>query len=134
MAGAFAVILSVIVRWLRAGAAWGMVDQGVATADILRELTGILTRDDLQDAFGPARMQDGLYPVTRRDVLKNKTALGYLLGDRWLDGGSMLIAVVCLLPVWPLWEARPWLETLLLFAGAYQIAGWVAATTLVGRR
>lgn len=133
-AGAFAVILSVIVRWIRSGAAWGAVDEGFATADVLRELTGVLTRDDLQEAFGPARLQDGVYPVTRAEVMRRRTAIGYLLGDRWFDGGSMAIAVLCLLPIWPLWGTRPWAETLLMFAGVYQIAGWVAATMLIGRK
>ena len=55
---------------------------------------------------------------------------GYL----WLDGGSMMIALVAILPVWPVWGTRVWLDMLLVFAGLYQLAGWLAATRLIGRR
>ena len=39
-------------------------------------------------------MQDGVFAVTRAEVRSQKTSIGYLLGDRWLDGGSAGIAVV----------------------------------------
>ncbi len=133
-AGAIAILLSVIVRWIRSGASWGAIDDGLATADILRDVTGILGRDKLQEVFGPARLQDGIFPVTRMEVKRQRTALGYLFGDRFLDGASAIIAIIALLPIWPLWGTRPWVETLLLIAGLYQIAGWLAATLLIGRR
>jgi hypothetical protein len=41
------------------------------------------------------------------------------------------VALVTLLPIWPLWNTRQWLDTLLIFAGAYQAAGWIAAFRLV---
>ena len=87
-AAACAILLSVVIRWIRSGASWDAVDEGRATADVLRDLTGILDFDSLQETFGPPRLEDGIFPVTRREVLRQRTGLGYLFGDRWLDGGS----------------------------------------------
>jgi hypothetical protein len=133
-AAAIAIILSVIVRWIRSGASWQAIDEGRATADILRDITGILDFEKLQDAFGPPRLEDGVFPVTHFEVKQQRTSLGYLMGDKWLDGGSMVIALVAILPVWPVWGTRVWLDVLLVFAGLYQVAGWLAATRLIGRR
>jgi hypothetical protein len=133
-AAAIAIILSVIVRWIRSGAAWQAVEEGRATADVLRELTGIMERDQLQEAFGPPRLEDGVFPVTEREVLRQRNTVGYLLGDKWLDGGSLLAALIALLPIWPVWGTRPWLDMLLTFVGLYQVAGWAVATRLIGRR
>lgn len=131
---AIAILLSVIVRWIRSGASWQAVDEGQATAEHLRDITGIMDYDKLQEAFGPPRLQDRVFPVTRAEVKRRRNGLGYLLGDRVFDGGSALIAAVALLPIWPLWGTRVWMDTLLVFAGVYQLAGWVAATFLFGRR
>jgi hypothetical protein len=133
-AAAFAILISVIVRWIRSGASWQAIEEGRATADILRDLTGILEFDKLQDAFGPPRLEDGVFPVTRREVLRQRTGMGYLMGDRWLDGGCAVIALVSLMPVWPVWGTTAWLDTLLVFAMSYQVAGWLAAMRLIGRR
>lgn len=133
-AAAVAIILSVIIRWIRSGASWQAVEEGRATADVLRELTGLMTLEQLQEAFGPPRLEDGVFPVTQQEVLRQRTSVGYLLGDKWLDRGSVLIALVTLLPIWPVWGTRPWLDMLLAFAGIYQIAGWAVATRLIGRR
>src|SRR5262245_1966288 len=133
-AAAIAVILSVIVRWIRSGASWQAVEEGRATADILRDITGILPFDKLQEAFGPPRLEYGVFPVSLNEVKRQRTVLGYLLGDKWLDGGSLAIALVVLLPLWPTWGTRVWLDTLLTFAVLYQVAGWAAATQLIGRR
>lgn len=132
-AAAFAILISVIVRWIRSGASWQAIEDGRATAEILRDVTGIMEYDRLQDAFGPPRLEDGVFPVTRREVLRERTGLGYLMGDRWLDGGCALIALVSLMPIWPVWGTRAWLDTLLIFAGSYQVAGWLAAMRLIGR-
>jgi hypothetical protein len=134
MAVAFAILLSVVIRWLRNDSSWLAIEEGRATADTLRDLTGILEYDNLQEAFGPPRLQDGVFPVTKREVLKRRTGLGYLFGDRWLDGASALVAAVTLLPIWPLWSTWQWLETLLMFAALYQVAGWVAVLRLVKKR
>jgi hypothetical protein len=133
-AAAIAIILSVIVRWIRSGASWQAVEEGRARAAELRDITGIVEFDKLQEAFGPPRLEDGVFPVTEREVLRQRTGFGYLMGDKWLDGGSLLIAAVSLLPLWPAWGTRVWLDTLLMFAGIYQILGWVAASRLIGRR
>src|SRR5690606_35671144 len=130
---AVAILLSVIVRWIRSGASWQAIEEGPATADILRDITGILEFDRLQEVFGPPRLEDGVFPVTTQEVQRQKTATGYLLGGRWLDGGSAVIALVALLPIWPIWGTRIWLDTLLIFAVLYQAAGWLAATRLIGR-
>ena len=134
LAAAFAIILSVVIRSIRGGASWQQVDEGNATADTLRDLTGILKFDDLQQTFGPPRLEDGIFPVTRSEVRRARTGLGYLFGDRWLDGASAVVALVTLLPIWPLWNTRQWLDTLLIFAGCYQAAGWFAAMRLVRSR
>lgn len=134
MAVAFAILLSVVIRWLRNDSSWLAIEEGRATADTLRDLTGILEYDNLQEAFGPPRLQDGVFPVTKREVLKQRTGLGYLFGDRWLDGASALMAAVTLMPIWPLWSTWQWLETLLMFAALYQVAGWVAVLRLVKKR
>ncbi len=133
-AAAIAILLSVLVRYIRSGASWDAVDQGRATAEYLRDLTGIMKLEDLQEAFGPPRLEDGVFPVTRAEVARNKTGLGYLLGDRWLDGGSALIALIVLLPIWPVWDTNWILNILLSFAGLYQTAGWIASTRFLGRR
>ena len=133
-AAAVAILLSVIVRWIRTGASWQAVDEGRATAGDLRDITGILDFEKLQDAFGAPRLEDGVFPVTHMEVKRQRTGLGYLMGDKWLDGGSLAIALMALLPLWPTWGTRAWLDMLLTFAGVYQIAGWVAATQLIGRR
>jgi len=133
-AAAIAIILSAIVRWIRSGASWQAIDEGRATADVLRDITGILDFEKLQDAFGAPRLEDGVFPVTHQEVKRQRTSLGYLMGDKWLDGGSMMIALVAILPVWPVWGTRVWLDMLLVFAGLYQLAGWLAATRLIGRR
>ena len=91
-AAACAILFSVVIRWLRSGASWESVEQGSATANELRELTGILDYDKLQETFGPPRLEDGAFRVTRRDVLRERTGLGYLFGDRYLDGASALVA------------------------------------------
>ncbi len=130
---ASAILLSVAVRWIRAGASWQAIDDGLATADALRDVTGILDYERLQEVFGPPRLEDGVFLVTRAEARRQRTGLGYLLGDRWLDGASAMVAAVCLLPIWPLWGARPWLDTLLTFATCYQLAGWVAAGVRVSR-
>ena len=93
-AAACAILLSVVIRWLRSGMSWDAVAEGRATADVLRDLTGILDFDRLQETFGPPRLDDGVFPVTRREVLRERTGLGYLFGDRWLDGGSAVIAIM----------------------------------------
>ncbi|OYW42103.1 MAG: hypothetical protein B7Z38_06145 [Rhodobacterales bacterium 12-64-8] len=130
---ACAILFSVVIRWLRSGASWDAVAEGRATADVLRELTGILDFDSLQETFGPPRLEDGIFPVTRREVLRQRTGLGYLFGDRWLDSGSAVIAILAVLPIWPIWESQMWLDILLAFASIYQVAGWVAAFRLVKR-
>lgn len=134
MAAAFAILLSVLIRAIRSDASWAAVEEGRATADTLRDLTGILEFDRLQEVFGPPRLEDGVFPVGRAEVLKARTGLGYLFGDRWLDGGSALIAAVTLMPVWPLWGTWQWLETLLIFASLYQAAGWIAVLRLIRKR
>lgn len=131
---ACAILLSVIVRSIRSGASWQAIDDGAATGDILRDVTGILQPDRLQEIFGPPRMEDRVFSVTRAEVKSQRTSLGYLMGDRWLDGASALIAVISLLPIWPLWGTRIWLDTLLMFASCYQVAGWIAASVIVSRR
>lgn len=132
-AAACAILLSVVIRWIRSGASWDAVAEGRATADVLRDLTGILDFESLQEAFGPPRMEDGVFPVTRREVLRNRTGLGFLFGDRWLDGGSALIAILAIAPIWSVWDSQMWLDILLAFASIYQAAGWVAAFRLVRR-
>jgi hypothetical protein len=133
-AAACAILLSVVIRWLRSGMSWDAVAEGRATADVLRDLTGILDFDRLQETFGPPRLDDGVFPVTRREVLRERTGLGYLFGDRWLDGGSAVIAIMALLPIWSVWESNTWFDTLLIFASVYQAAGWIAAFGLMKRR
>jgi hypothetical protein len=133
-AAAIAILLSVVVRWIRSGASWQAVEEGRATAEILRDLTGIMDFERLQEVFGPPRLEDGVFPVTRREVLHQRTGYGFLMGDGWLDGGSALIALVVLLPIWPIWGTRSWLDTLLVFASIYQAAGWAASMRLIGRR
>ena len=133
-ATAIAVLLSVTVRGLRSGASWAAVDEGRATADILRDITGIMDMEDLQEAFGPPRIQDGVFNVTRKEVYRQRRASGFLLGDRWLDGGSALIALVTLFPIWPVWSGSFIRDTLLAFAAIYQLAGWAASTRFLGRR
>jgi hypothetical protein len=130
---AVAVLLSSIVRQIRSGSVWYAVDQGEAQAEHLRELTGINDRDRLLEAFGPPRM-DGVWPVTRMEVKKQRTGLGYMMGDRWLDGACTLIALICLFPVWPVWQAGVLLETCLWLAGLYQMFGWFASISLLRRR
>lgn len=133
-AAAWAILFSVVIRWLRSGASWDAVEEGRAGANELRELTGILDYDKLQETFGPPRLEDGAFRVTRSDVLRERTGLGYLFGDRILDGGSALIAIATLLPLWPTWGTRWWLDTLLAFASIYQVAGWIASMRLVRQR
>jgi hypothetical protein len=133
-AAAIAIILSVIVRWIRTGASWQAIEEGRATADVLRDVTGIMDFEKLQETFGPPRLEDGVFPVSRPEVMRQRTGVGYLMGDPWLDGGSVLIAIISLFPIWPVWGTRVWLDTLLVFASAYQALGWAAATRLIGRR
>lgn len=134
LAAAFAILLSVVIRSIRGGASWQQVEEGRATADTLRDLTGIMDFEQLQQTFGPPRLEDGIFPVTPAQVRRARTGLGYLFGDRWLDGASALIALVTLLPIWPLWSTRQWLDTLLIFAGAYQAAGWIASMRVIRTR
>jgi hypothetical protein len=130
---AVAVILSAIVRMTRTGAAMRAVEEGTADAEALRDLTGIRSLKGLSEAFGPPRL-DGVFATTPAEVRRRRRGLGYLLGDRWLDGASLLIAVGALLPFWPLWGTRYWLEQLVALAGLYQLAGWAATFSLLGRR
>lgn len=134
LAAAFAILLSVVIRSIRGGASWQQVEEGRATADTLRDLTGIMDFEQLQETFGPPRLEDGIFPVTPREVRRARTGLAYLFGDRWLDGASAVVAIISLLPIWPLWNTRPWLDTLLIFAGAYQAAGWIASMRVIRTR
>jgi hypothetical protein len=133
-AAALAILLSVVIRSLRNDSSWTAVEEGRVTAQTLRDLTGIMEFDQLQEAFGAPRLDDGVFPVTRSKILQQRTTLGYLFGDRWLDGGSAVIAIITLLPIWPIWGTRFWLDTLLMFASAYQVAGWVATMQFQRRR
>lgn len=130
---ACAILFSVVIRWIRQGASWDAVAEGRATADVLADLTGITDHETLQDVFGPPRLEDGVFPVTRRQVMRQRTGFGYLVGDRWLDGGSAIIALLAVMPVWPAWDRQAWLDTLLIFAGVYQLAGWIASARLIRR-
>lgn len=121
---AVAILLSVTVRWIRAGVVWGAVDEGYATAEILTEITGIRGRDALFETFGPSRLEDGVFPVTREQVKRARTSRGLLMGHGGLDGACALIALISLFPVWPLWGTRTWLDIGLMVAAAYQVAGW----------
>ena len=134
LAAAFAILLSVVIRSIRGGASWQQVEEGRATADTLRDLTGIMDFEQLQQPFGPPRLEDGKFPVTQGEVRRARTGLGYLFGDRWLDGASALVAIISLMPIWPLWNTRQWLDTLLIFAGAYQAAGWIASMRVIRTR
>ncbi len=133
-AAALAILLSVIIRSIRSGMSWQAVDDGEATVDVLRDITGILDFEKLQDLFGPPRLVDGVFLVTREEVRRQRTGLGYLIGDKWLDGGSALIAAISLLPIWPVWQSSIWLSTLLSCAMIYQVCGWIASSRLIGRR
>ncbi len=133
-AGAIAVLLSVVMRAIRSGASWAAIEDGVATQEHLRDVTGILNPETLQDIFGPPRLEDGVFPVTRQAVMRQRTPVGFLLGDRWLDGASAIIAVLSLLPLWPLWGTRIWLDTLLMFAALYQTGGWLAVLLMPGKK
>lgn len=133
-AAALAILLSVVIRSLRNDSSWVAVDEGRVTAQTLRDLTGILEFDALQETFGAPRLDDGVFPVTRSKILQERTTLGYLFGDRWLDGGSAIIAIITLLPIWPIWGTRIWLDILLMFASAYQVAGWVATLQFQRKR
>lgn len=133
-AAACAILFSVVIRWIRAGSSWDAVEEGRATAQTLRDLTGVMEYDRLQEIFGPPRLQDGIFNVTRGEVMRERTGAAYLIGDRWLDGGSALVAIVSLLPIWPIWGTRWWLDTLLVFASLYQAAGWVTTMRLLRRR
>lgn len=106
LAAAFAILLSVVIRSIRGGASWQQVEEGRATADTLRDLTGIMDFEQLQQTFGPPRLEDGIFPVTQGEVRRARTGLGYLFGDRWLDGASALVAIISLMPIWPLWNTR----------------------------
>jgi hypothetical protein len=133
-AAACAILFSVVIRWLRAGSSWDAVEEGRATAQTLRDLTGILQYDRLQEVFGAPRLQDGIFNVTRREVLRQRTGPAYLIGDRWLDGGSALVAIVSLLPIWPIWGTRWWLDAFIMLASFYQVAGWIAIMQMMKRR
>lgn len=133
-AAALAILISVVIRSLRNDSSWVAVDEGRVTAQTLRDLTGILEFDTIQETFGAPRLDDGIFPVTRSKILRERTTLGYLFGDRWLDGGSAVIAIIVLLPIWPVWGTRWWLDTLLMFASAYQVAGWVATLQFQRKR
>jgi hypothetical protein len=134
LAAAIAILLSVIIRSIRSGISWQAIDDGEATVEVLRDITGIMDYEKLQEIFGPPRLLDGVFPVTREEVKRQRTGLGYLIGDKWLDGASALIGAVSLLPIWPMWQSSVWLSSLLTFALAYQICGWIASSRLIGRR
>lgn len=133
-AAALAILISVVIRSIRNDSSWVAVDEGRVTAQTLRDLTGILEFDTIQETFGAPRLDDGVFPVTRSKILRERTTLGYLFGDRWLDGGSAVIAIIVLLPIWPIWGTRWWLDTLLMFASGYQVAGWVATLQFQRKR
>lgn len=133
LVAAIAILLSVFVRSMRTGATWRAVDEGAATAEHLRELTGVLSRQELQERFGPPTT-DGIFPVSRAEVRRERTGVGVLMGDRWLDGACAGVALISLAPVWPPWEGRMLLELGLTFAGVYQVLGWAATAMLMGRR
>ena len=133
-AAALAILLSVVIRSLRNDSSWIAVDEGRVTAQTLRDLTGILEFDQLQEAFGAPRMVVVVFSVTRRKIRRERTTLGYLFGDRWLDGGSAVIAIITLLPIWPIWGTRWWLDILVALASMYQVAGWVATLQFQRKR
>jgi hypothetical protein len=131
---AIAILLSVIVRGIRGSVAWGAVEDGVATADHLREITGIFDWRRLQEVFGPPGLDDGLFRVSRGHVRQSRTLVGVLMGDRWLDGASVLLALAVLAPIYPVWRLGHWIEWPLYAAGVYQLLGWMAAFRLLGGR
>ena len=128
MAGAIAVILSGIVRFIRSDVAWKAVDEGYAGAPQLRELTGIQARGDLQDVFGPPNMQ-GIFKADRRQIVEARLLTGLLMSDVRLNLSSVAAAVLALFsPAHGVWGL---LTSIVLPAAiVYQLAGWIAAARL----
>ena len=130
-ATALAVILSAIVRLVRTDAALKAVDEGYATSDHLRELSGVLDPRALQDVFGPPTLE-GVYHVDRRQIMDSRRLTGWLIGDMRLDLACLAIAVLIL--VLPRYGVLHDLAVMpFLLAVAYQIGGWICAGMLMGR-
>ncbi len=126
---AIAIFLSAIVRIIRTDAAWKAVDENYAGADHLRDLTGIIKRAGLQDIFGPPTL-DGIFHVTRMEVVRARRFTGHLMGNVRLDALSLAVSVVSLL--WrPYGSVGDVLNMFLFFALLYQLAGWGATTMLM---
>lgn len=129
---AVAVILSAIVRLIRTDAAWKAVEEGYAGVDHVRDLTGVFDPRALQDIFGPPTME-GVYKVTRPEILGARRLTGWLMGDIRLDVACIIIALITL--VWtPYSSLRIVMQTIFLAAVIYQAGGWLAATGFLGRR
>ena len=129
---AMAVILSAIVRLIRTDAAWKAVDEGYAGVDHVRDLTGVFDPRALQDIFGPPTME-GIYRVSRAEILGARRITGWMMGDFRLDLACMLIALIML--IWtPYSGLRVVLQTVFLGAVIYQVGGWLAATGFLGRK
>lgn len=124
-----AVLLSSIVRLIRTDAAWKAVDENYAGAEHLRDLTGVIKRESLQDIFGPPTLE-GIFNVSRPEVEKNRQITGHLMGNLKLDGLSVLIALLAL--IWkPYGSLGDVLNLFLMIAVLYQLAGWGATAMLM---
>ncbi len=129
---AMAVILSAIVRIVRTDACWKAVDEGYATAEHLRDLTGIFKRSDLQDVIGLPTL-DGVFHVTREDVERARRPTGYLMGHIKLDTAALGVAVIGL--VWkPYGFVGDLLNAGIILAALYQISGWIVSFQLLNDR
>ena len=124
IAMAIFTILSAFISLVGSSARRRSVEEGVAQAQDLCELTGITDPGELQDTFGPPDMGRVWRTVTMKDVERVRRPLGHLLSNDRFDQASILAAVAAVF-----WRHPLVLLALMSFA-VLQLVGWIVSMRL----
>ncbi|MEE9380776.1 MAG: hypothetical protein V3V03_05160 [Hyphomonadaceae bacterium] len=117
-------ILSAIISLIGSSARRQSVENGVAQAQDLCELTGIMDPGELQDTFGPPDMGRVWRSVSMKDIERHRRPLGHILSNDLFDWFSFAAAIAAVF-----WR-HPLVLLALLTVTALQVAGWVVSMRL----
>lgn len=121
---ALAIVLSAIVSLIGTMSRRRAVREGQITALELSELTGLMTRKELQEAFGPPGMDRNWNMVSLEDIRAARQPMGWLMSSDAVDGACIMVALSSI------FVDHVFVSGAVVIALAVQIAGWVVSTRL----